>query len=328
MTEVKLRGHFDRQIKESEWRSYGTTMHCNGNGACFNYDLDDPMCPSYKVTRDRIHSPKGRATLVKEWLRREQIGEQTDTFEHEVYEALHGCLSCKSCSGQCPVKVDIPSAKAQFLEKYHQRYGRQMRDYLLIKLEAWLPRMSLVAGLYNVVQRFGWMKNLQKKYFKLVDLPLFHPQAKVNLAQHGAILLDDIKQLNQSAQDKIIIVQDAFTRYFDTPVLLETLALCRKLGITPYILPYFENGKPLHVHGFLYEFEKIKKKNIQLFQDIAKTGITMIGIDPAMTLVFRQEYQHGMMALDYQVLLLQEWLKTVIEQKNSSLKHSNYLYFS
>ncbi|MGP2475201.1 FAD-binding and (Fe-S)-binding domain-containing protein (plasmid) [Acinetobacter baumannii] len=320
VTEVKLRGDFDRQIDAQEWRNFGTTMHCNGNGACFNYELDDPMCPSYKVTRDRIHSPKGRATLVKEWLRREQTGEQTDSFEHEVYEALHGCLSCKSCTGQCPVKVDIPAAKAQFLAKYRQRYGRQIRDYLLARLEGWLPKMSLVAGLYNVMQRFSWMKQLQQKYFKLVDLPLFHPQAKVNLAQHGAIVLDDVEQLMKRAGEKVIIVQDAFTRYFDTPVLLETVALCRKLGITPYILPYLENGKPLHVHGFLDEFEKIKQHNVQLFQRVAKSNVPMIGIDPAMTLVFRQEYQEGTKALDYQVLLLQEWLNRVIEKKQLKLK--------
>ena len=27
------------------------------------------MCPSYKATRDRRHSPKGRASLTREWLR-------------------------------------------------------------------------------------------------------------------------------------------------------------------------------------------------------------------------------------------------------------------
>ncbi|MDN8361306.1 (Fe-S)-binding protein, partial [Acinetobacter baumannii] len=108
--------------------------------------------------------------------------------------------------------------------------------------------------------------------------------------------------------------------YFDTPVLLETVALCRKLGITPYILPYLENGKPLHVHGFLDEFEKIKQHNVQLFQRVAKSNVPMIGIDPAMTLVFRQEYQEGTKALDYQVLLLQEWLNRVIEKKQLKLK--------
>lgn len=44
-------------------------MECNGNGLCFNFDVKSPMCPSMKVSNHRIHSPKGRATLVREWLR-------------------------------------------------------------------------------------------------------------------------------------------------------------------------------------------------------------------------------------------------------------------
>ena len=27
------------------------------------------MCPSWKATRERKHSPKGRASLMREWLR-------------------------------------------------------------------------------------------------------------------------------------------------------------------------------------------------------------------------------------------------------------------
>ena len=35
------------------------------------------MCPSSKITRDRIYSPKGRATLIRYWLRQMGIdGEQ------------------------------------------------------------------------------------------------------------------------------------------------------------------------------------------------------------------------------------------------------------
>ena len=308
VTEVKLRGDYDRQIAIEPWKAFGSTMHCNGNGACFNYDLDDPMCPSYKITRDRIHSPKGRASLIKEWLRRESTNEQSAAFEQEVYASLHGCLSCKSCTGQCPVKVDIPQAKAQFLQRYHQRYRRHLRDYLLAHLEGLLPKVSVFAALYNMVQRIAIVKRVQKKLFKLVDLPLFHPQAKERLNQHGAILLQhDFDALLQDQRPKVIIVQDAFTRYFDTPVFLETISLCRKMGVVPYILPFLENGKPLHVHGFLEAFETLKQRNIQILEQAAKTQVPIIGIDPAMTLVFRQEYQSTTVRA-YNVLLLQEWL--------------------
>ncbi|WP_226594618.1 FAD-binding and (Fe-S)-binding domain-containing protein, partial [Microseira wollei] len=70
--ESPLRGHFDRQVPASVRSEYAEAFSCNGNGACFNFNPDSVMCPSYKGTSNRIHSPKGRATLLREWWR--QIG--------------------------------------------------------------------------------------------------------------------------------------------------------------------------------------------------------------------------------------------------------------
>ena len=57
------RGALDRQIAVADREALGTVIHCNGNGQCFDTSTDSIMCPSSKITRDRIHSPKGRATL-------------------------------------------------------------------------------------------------------------------------------------------------------------------------------------------------------------------------------------------------------------------------
>src|SRR5690554_2409444 len=48
---VTLRGQLDRAIDERTWQAYDAAVYCNGNGACYNYDADDPMCPSWKATR-------------------------------------------------------------------------------------------------------------------------------------------------------------------------------------------------------------------------------------------------------------------------------------
>ncbi|MCO4789692.1 hypothetical protein DK293_13760, partial [Vibrio cholerae] len=147
------RGFYDRQIDVKVRDSFKQAMECNGNGLCFNYETSSPMCPSMKVTADRRHSPKGRAGLVREWLR--QLTEQgidildlekatlessptiksmldrvrhafskdkEYDFSHEVYEAMNGCLACKACASQCPIKVDVPSFRSRFLNIYHSRY--------------------------------------------------------------------------------------------------------------------------------------------------------------------------------------------------------------
>src|SRR5690606_15722623 len=68
-----MRGRREAGVIGKVGSVYGRAFNCNGNGACFDFDLDTPMCPSWKATRDRRHSPKGRTTLMREWLRSLQL---------------------------------------------------------------------------------------------------------------------------------------------------------------------------------------------------------------------------------------------------------------
>ena len=310
LTDVALRGERDRAIAPGDWHRFGNVMHCNGNGACFNYDYDDPMCPSYKYSRDRIHSPKGRAMLIKEWLYRKAKGTLDAAFEQELHAALDGCLSCKSCGGQCPVKVDIPDAKSRFLADYHRRHRRSLRDYALADLETLMPLMARVGGGYNAIQRLSPVKALLRKLFHLVDVPQIHIQAKRDIAATGAIALKSIAELPPNPRrPAVIVVQDAFTRYLDTPVFFDWLRLLHRLGVKVYVLPYFVNGKPLHVHGFRARFSRLREKNEVLLAQAAASGLPLIGLDPAMTLVFRQEYLQDLEHRPTRTVLLpQEWL--------------------
>lgn len=331
LTAIDFRGKKDREVAPKDWFAYGSIMHCNGNGACFNYDLDDPMCPSYKVTRDRIHSPKGRATLIKEWLRREAQQEGSTAFDLEVHEALSGCLSCKSCSGQCPVKVDIPDAKARFLERFHKKYPRKRRDWALANLEKMLPYLAAAPKLYNYAQTAPWAQRLQRRYFQLVATPTLHPNCNLDWQCYGATLLKrDLSNLPPGS-DGVILVQDAFTRYFDSDLWTATLTLLQKLNVRAYILPYFPNGKALHVHGFLHEFEKQRADNETLLNRAAAGGMPLVGIEPAVTLTYRQEYQrdYGHVAPrgKYRVLMLQEWLSEYLNGKPEHAPRNDGKYF-
>ncbi|NOL49981.1 FAD-binding and (Fe-S)-binding domain-containing protein [Pelistega europaea] len=321
LTAIDFRGKRDKQVSPKDWTEFGSMMHCNGNGACFNYDLDDPMCPSYKVTRNRIHSPKGRATLIKEWLRRETVQQNSDTFDKEVYEALHGCLSCKSCAGQCPVKVDIPDSKARFLERFHTKHPRQRRDSALANLEKLLPYIAKAPSLYNTLQANAWVQKIQREYFGLVASPSLHPSCNLRWSDYGAILLNrDLSNLPAKATG-VVLVQDAFTRYFDTDLWIALLRFLAKLGVQAYVLPYFPNGKPLHVHGYLAEFEAQRAKNEVILSQIQARGLPLVGVDPAVTLTYRQEYRRHYGHIEpkgnFHVQLLQEWLTDWIKDKSA-----------
>ena len=345
---VITRGQLDRTIDERTWQAYDTAVYCNGNGACYNYDVDDPMCPSWKATRDRVHSPKGRASLMREWLRLQQAAgidvveesrkkkaegvfgfiksfplrmintlskQQHNDYSHQVYDAMAGCLACKSCAGQCPIKVNVPQFRSQFLEVYHGRYLRPLRDYIVGGTEHMLPAMAAAAPFYNTLIRHHWVDVLMRNVLGISDSPqVSRASVKKQLRAWGIAeatpqalaLLTDRQRANS-----VILVQDAFTTHFEAKLVMNIVELLSRLELRVFVMPFSANGKPLHVQGFLGAFERTASQQAKRLTALSRFDVPMVGIDPAMTLTYRQEYVKalGQNAVP-QVLLLQEWLAT------------------
>ena len=76
-------------------------------------------------------------------------------FSHEVMEAMEGCLACKACAGQCPIKVDVPSFRARFIQLYHSRYLRPLKDYIVGNIERSAPVLAKAPGLVNGVVKMA-----------------------------------------------------------------------------------------------------------------------------------------------------------------------------
>ena len=360
--EVPLRGDSDRTIDERVWQSYDTAVHCNGNGACYNFDPDDAMCPSWKATRNRIHSPKGRASLIREWLRMQgeqgvdvleasdrvrlsagsqnvarravnslaqKMGQQD--FSHEVYEAMTGCLACKSCAGQCPVKVNVPEFRSRFLELYHSRYLRPLKDYLIGSLEYTVPYIARMPRLYNFVMSARPVRWMLERAAGMVDSPLLSLVDFAAVCRRWNVEVATPERLAALADEQrgksVILVQDAFTRFFETPLLVDWVELISRLGYKVYLAPYAPNGKPLQVQGFLKAFEKAASFNGQSLLNLQQYRIPLVGLDPAMTLVYRQEYpktlQAGKAPL---VMLAQEWLIDALP-KSEAVKEDEPYHF-
>ncbi|MFI0269123.1 FAD-binding and (Fe-S)-binding domain-containing protein [Streptomyces luteogriseus] len=117
----------------------GAVRRCVGVGRCRS-DAGGVMCPSYRATGEENDSTRGRARMLQEMVRGESV---TDGWRStEVRDALDLCLSCKACSGDCPVGVDMATYKAEFL---HQHYKGRLRPRSHYSL-GWLPKTSALAG--------------------------------------------------------------------------------------------------------------------------------------------------------------------------------------
>ncbi len=324
------RGDRDREIAPLAQAKYETAIACNGNGACFSWDVDRPMCPSMKVTGDRVHSPKGRATLMREWLRQLSLrgwnGDEPpaptpfselldprrwlrrrssrDDFSHEVFDAFAGCLSCKACVAHCPVHVDIPEFKAEFLQAYHRRYARPISDHLVAAMESTLPRLP--PRLCNSLTRY--VGGLLSGLVGLVDPPQLAPRcAEALLSERGAELVDwSWRSRGRADRQVVALVPDAFTNFLDPQPFVAMYEILRARGVSVVVLPYRPSGKSHHVKGFLREFGEIGEAHAADLFQVAESGVDLICVEPAIALLFRQEYAR--FASRGAVSLPQEWL--------------------
>ncbi|GIU12885.1 MULTISPECIES: FAD-binding and (Fe-S)-binding domain-containing protein [unclassified Shewanella] len=340
------RGAFDRQIPLKTREAFPDVMNCNGNGLCFNYSVYSPMCPSFKVTGDRIHSPKGRAGLMREWLRlleaegvdvnelarakplgwlqRAQNTLKMDKeydYSHEVMESLKGCLACKACSSQCPVKVDVPKFRAQFFDIYYQRYLRPAKDYLVAGIEDSLPLMAAAPRLVNAVSQNSLSKWVIKKSLGYVDSPaLSVPTLKQRLEGHSSRGYDlaALQQIPENERSQyVLVVQDPFNSFYEAGTVYHFVQLIEKLGLKPILLPFKPNGKPIHIKGFLDKFARTAKSTADFLNQVAKLNMPMVGIDPALVLCYRDEYAEvlGGARGNFHVQLANEWLLEVVKNQ-------------
>lgn len=354
------RGKFDRQIPVDVRDAFPDVMNCNGNGLCFNYSSYSPMCPSFKVTGDRVQSPKGRAGLMREWLRlleaegvdvnalakakpfgilqriQNTINAKRDyDYSHEVMESLKGCLACKACSGQCPVKVDVPKFRAQFFNIYYQRYLRPVKDYLVAGIEDSLPLMASAPRLTNFAAQNPLSQWVIKKAIGYVDAPaLSVPTLKQRLDGHLSRGYD-LAALQAIPEEKrsqfVLVVQDPFNSFYDSGLVYRFIQLIEKLGLKPVLLPFKPNGKPTHIKGFLDKFAKTAQSSADFLNQVHKLGMPMVGIDPALVLCYRDEYREvlGANRGNFEVKLANEWLLNVIKDLPAkAVQDKQYTWFS
>jgi len=339
------RGQLDRSIPIKVRESYTQAMDCNGNGLCFDYSLSSTMCPSLKLSSDRRYSPKGRAGLTREWLRqltlnkvdilevenkhmdgkscpdnffkkiRNSWGKANGDydFSHELKEAMDTCLACKACATQCPVKVDVSNFRSRFLFLYHTRYLRPIKDYLVAWSEWYTPLMAKLPAFFNAMVSPGWSRVLTKRFAGMVDIPLLSVNTlKAQLKRLGSteFNLAKLKKLSPEQKSKtVLIVQDPFTSYYDADVVSDLIKLIQTLGFTAVVLPFKPNGKPQHVKGFLKKFARTAKNTAEFLNQLQQLDIPMMGLDPAMVLCYRDEYNAvlGEQRGDFLVNLFQEW---------------------
>ncbi|MCF6764410.1 FAD-binding oxidoreductase [Thiotrichales bacterium 19S3-7] len=349
-----FRGYADAQVTQETRSQWGNIFNCNGNARCLNRDYNFLMCPSAKISNNWVYSPKGRATLLREWSRlaalkgydafKFQTKRMTnplpklwrspiDDFSYEVYQSMQKCLGCKACATSCPVQVDIPQNKSLFLYHYHQRYKRPIKDYFIGYIEQITALGSKLPRIYSTLTQNRFTRKWLQSQVGLVDLPSLS-QVKFDqaLKMRNAPVVSQAHLNKLTAAEKersVCLLQDAFTSYYDVKTALTVYDVLTELGFNVYVLPFKANGKGLYVKGFLKQFKRLAVKNSHYLNEIAQSGVDIVGIEPTMVLCYRDEYPKILAdnKPQFNVQLLQEWLLSKLAMLKPSVNNQNKTYY-
>jgi len=343
--EGAVRGQRDRQIDRDLARSMDDAIRCNGNGVCHSVEPEMVMCPSDRATRDRLHSPKGRATVLREWLRRlslmgvesldgagpsnaagttwpgrllRSLGRRLGQpdFSHEVHTAMDGCLACKACATQCPLHVDVADLRSRFLAAYHTRYARPVSDPLVAGVETLLPLAARAARLANVLGHTPPAPWVVARLTGLVDPPWLDPRPLHRRSDLPCRRLDPddpgpLASLEKTERDRhVVLLPDVFHAALHGDPAAAAIRVLDRLGLTVHLAPALPSGKPLHVKGYLGGFERTARRTAAILRRIGATGVPIVGVDPAIAITFRDEHVSALPPDERPptVHLLGEWL--------------------
>lgn len=186
---------------------------CIGVGRCRS-DSGGVMCPSFRATKDEKDSTRGRARVLQDMAEGARSSKE-GWRSPEVRDALDLCLSCKACSHDCPVEVDMASYKSQFLDHHYKGRLRPVSHYSLGWLPRWLKLTGLVAPIVNAVLHspLGPLVARLGGIARERTLPRFHSASAWKGPRTGSVPDADV-----------VLLVDTFTRAF-RPHLADDAAL-------------------------------------------------------------------------------------------------------
>ena len=272
--------HF--QFPDDDQSFSHATLRCVGVGEC-RRDKGGTMCPSYRVTREEMHSTRGRARLLFEMLEGYPLA--GGWRNPHVKESLDLCLACKGCKGDCPVNVDMATYKAEFLSHYYRGRLRPRHAYSMGLIYWWARLAAFAPGLANLLTQTPGICDLVKWIGGIAPqrrMPPFAPQT-FKAWFRG-------RPERNTGKPKVILWPDTFNNHFfpeTAEAAVEVLEAAGQHVIVPEAALCC--GRPLYDFGML----TLAKSNLRHILDALRPEITagtpIVGLEPSCTAVFRDE---------------------------------------
>jgi len=256
---------------------------CFGVGKCRHVE-GGTMCPSFMVTREEKNSTRGRARMLFEMMR--QAGERKHPWRDEgVKDALNLCLACKGCKGECPVRVDMATYKAEFLSHYYHHRVRPRAAYAMGLIQRWAAIASTAPRTVNALGKAPVLSSLMKWTAGVApqrSLPQF--------ADHTFRSQDRSREREATGHVPVILWVDTFSNHFQPQVAAAAVTVLEAAGFDVRIpQKAMCCGRPLYDYGMLTSARHYLSTILDSLRESIEAGVPVVGLEPSCIAVFRDE---------------------------------------
>ena len=257
------------------------TTRCVGIGNCRRTE-GGVMCPSFMVTREEKHSTRGRARLLWEML---NGGELEPWSSDEVDEALDLCLSCKGCTNDCPVSVDMPTLKAEFLSHRYRGRLRPRPAYAFGLIDRSARLASKLPGPVNFLTQTPPFDRLVKLAGGIHPERHIPPFAPVTLKEWFAR-----RPSRNGGGERVILWADTFTNHLEPEVGIAAVEALEDAGFNVTVPEvHLCCGRPLYDYGMLDRAESYLRTVLERLRQEIRAGVPVVGLEPSCVAVFKDE---------------------------------------
>lgn len=297
------------------------------------------MCPSYRITRQDLHSTRGRAAALRAALDGD-LGPQP--FGGALDAAMDLCVACKGCKRECPNGVDMAALRAETLAQRWRHRPMPWRTRLFADLPQWLPRLARWRTPLAWAQRLPGARALLQRTLGIAaarSLPLpaarsfarrwdgpvagpapaptasARPVAAADPARAAAAARPNSEPTPEPKPGReVVLLVDCFANHLEPEVAEAALAVLHAAGVGVHPL-VARPGQPLCCGRTAYSAGDVAaaRAHAQTLLDALAphlaAGRAVVGLEPSCLSMLRDEWQQlGLPAQQVQPLVKQAWM--------------------
>lgn len=238
---------------------------------CMKCGTCQSACPVYRETKNESFYARGKISLVEAVMTGKLL------LTKDVEERLFTCLECRRCESACPSGVKVHEISRAIKEEIVGKGDLLwVKKYLFRYLFPYNGRFRLLGKVGNLLYRW-FLKDLSprnpiRSVFGLLGVGKDRVVPPISYDRKG-MGIDKIPEV-QNPRATFIYFAGCGATYLYYRIIRSTISVLSSMGIQVIFIEDIGCcGAPIEASGDLRTFERIRYKNVKMFNSIKSDGI-------------------------------------------------------